>query len=129
MNDRYLFFLVKIFWFGLVSLAGGEVGPGLHFCYSLACPGYYRPQTKLREGNVFTPVCDSVHRGGVSVWGGLCREGSLSGGLYPGGLCLGGLCPVSRGSLYGGVSVRRHPPYGKERTVRILLECILVLVK
>ena len=25
-----------------------------------------RPQTKLREGNVFTPACDSV-RGGVSV--------------------------------------------------------------
>ena len=24
----------------------------------------YRPQTKLREGNVFTPVCDSVHTGG-----------------------------------------------------------------
>ena len=36
----------------------------------------YRPHTKLREGNVFTPVCDSVH-GGVSVQGGLC----------PGGLC------------------------------------------
>ena len=35
---------------------------------------FYRPQTKLREGNVFTPVCDSVRgRGalsrGVSVWG------------------------------------------------------------
>ena len=31
---------------------------------------HYRPQTKLREGNVFTPVCDSVHRGeGVSVYG------------------------------------------------------------
>ena len=24
---------------------------------------FYRPQTKLREGNVFTPVCDSVYRG------------------------------------------------------------------
>ena len=27
------------------------------FCF------YYRPQTKLRKGNVFTPVCDSVHGG------------------------------------------------------------------
>ena len=27
---------------------------------------YYRPQTKLRKGNVFTPVCDSVHRGEVT---------------------------------------------------------------
>ena len=24
---------------------------------------YYCPQTKLQEGNVFTPVCPSVHRG------------------------------------------------------------------
>ena len=29
------------------------------------CLGYiYRPQTKLREGYVFTGVCDSVHMGG-----------------------------------------------------------------
>ena len=25
----------------------------------------YRPQSELWEGNVFTPVCDSVHRAGV----------------------------------------------------------------
>ena len=24
---------------------------------------HYHPQTKLRQGNVFTPVCDSAHRG------------------------------------------------------------------
>ena len=28
---------------------------------------YYRPQTKLRERNVFTPVCDSVHGRGGSL--------------------------------------------------------------
>ena len=35
----------------------------------------------LQEGNVLTPVCDSVHRGG--------------GALCPGGLCPGGgvICP------------------------------------
>ena len=27
---------------------------------------YYRPQTKLRKGNVFTPVCQSFCSGGVS---------------------------------------------------------------
>ena len=32
------------------------------------------PATKLREGNVFTPVCDSVHG----------RERSVQGGLYQG---------------------------------------------
>ena len=58
----------------------------------------YRPQTKLREGNVFTPVCDSVHRVGVSVQGGLCPEGFCLGDLFPGG---GGLCP----GLEGGGSV------------------------
>ena len=62
----------------------------------------YRPQTKLREGNVFTPVCDSVNRGrGVSVQGGLCPMASLCpvGGICPGSLCLG------------------DPMYGKERVV------------
>ena len=34
---------------------------------------YYRPQTKLGEGNVFTCVCDSVH-GGVPVRGGCLVE-------------------------------------------------------
>ena len=32
---------------------------------------FHCPQTKLREGNVFTSVCDSVHGRGVSVQGGL----------------------------------------------------------
>ena len=57
---------------------------------------YYHPQTKLREGNVFTPVCDSVHRGS-SIQGGLCLGWSLSKGGE-------GLCPG--GSLSRGVSVR-----------------------
>ena len=76
----------------------------------------------------------SVWRG-VSVQGGLCLGGlsrGISGGeegLCPGGLSPGegGLCPgVSVwGSLSRGVSVR-ETPYGNERALRILLECILV---
>ena len=88
------------------------------------------PATKLWEGNIFTPVCHSVHRRGglclgrrgslpragglcpgwrgVSVQGGgsLSRGSSVEGGicqggvLYPGGLCQGCLCPE-------GVSVMR----------------------
>ena len=42
------------------------------------------PAKKLREGDVFTPVCDSVH-GGQS----LCPRGSLSRGVS-----------VQEGSLY-----------------------------
>ena len=91
------------------------------------------PATKLRQGNVFTPVCHSIHRGGlcpsmhheghhdqgVSVQGGLClgrslswgflSRGSLSGGLCTGGLCVGGSLPgglCTWGSLFG-VSLSR----------------------
>ena len=95
---------------------------------------------KLWQGNVFTLVCDSVHRGGLCPsihhrshdQGGLCPEGSLSrgisvqgdfclGGLCPGGLCRGGLC---LGDLCpeGSLSMTETPPY--ERVVRILLEWI-----
>ena len=73
--------------------------------------------------------------GGVSVWGslfwGLCSGESLSWGLclgvsVHGGSLFGGLC-LRRISVQG-VSVRENPPYGNERAVRILLECILVEV-
>ena len=49
--------------------------------------GNYRPRKKLREGNVFTPICHSVHgrgvRGQVSASG---SRGCLP--LGPGGVCL-----------------------------------------
>ena len=38
--------------------------------YSNKYTHFYRPQTKLREGYVFTGVCDFVHRGGVHGCGG-----------------------------------------------------------
>ena len=56
---------------------------------------FHRPQTKLREGDVFTPVCDSVHRGsmhdrgacmaGEYVWWGRgfhARETATEAGVY-----------------------------------------------
>ena len=61
---------------------------------------FYRPQTKLREGNVLQ-VCDSVHRGGGGAWSG---GGCLVPGVWwrpPGRLLLRAVC--------------------------ILLECILVI--
>ena len=72
------------------------------------------------RNDIFTPVCDSVHRRslskgglctgvfvqGVCVQGDLCQMGlcrSLSrGSLFRGGLCPGGLC---RGDLCLGVSL------------------------
>ena len=88
-------------------------------------------------------MCASLCGGGVSVKGGLCpgglcqdtvsvKRGSLSGGSLSRG-CLSRERPLSRGSLSRGrslsmgVSVRETPPYSKERTVRILLEYILVV--
>ena len=111
------------------------------------------PANEVYEGNVFTGVClstgggvsiqgGSLTRGslyrGVSVQGGSLSRGSLSkGGLYPGGLCprgclsigvsvQGGLCLIGSLSRGGLLSGRPPPLSGKERAIRILLECILV---
>ena len=43
----------------------GQCVGGTHPTGMQSCLYYYCPQMKLWEGNVFTPVCDSVH-GGVS---------------------------------------------------------------
>ena len=86
-------------------------------------PFNYRPQTKLREGNVFTPVRDIV-MGGLCWGGSLSRGLSVQEGLRPGGLCprvsvQGSLYPW--GSLSKGVSVQegslswRHPVRWKSR--------------
>ena len=78
---------------------------------------FYRPQTKFAKV-VFTPVCHSVHKGGVQAQaqGGSAWEVSRP---RPRG------CP-GPGLGEGGVSqhaLRQTPP---KQTVRILLECILV---
>ena len=43
----------------------------------------------LRQGNVFTRVCHSVHRWGGVCLQGVCNQGDLpQGGLHPWGVCL-----------------------------------------
>ena len=61
------------------------------------------PATKLGQGNIFTPVCHSVHRGGVHG----CSRGGMrgcSGGCM---VALGGTCVVAPGGcawlFWGGV--------------------------
>ena len=80
----------------------------------------------LGQGNVFTPVCDSVREGGSLSQHAPMHHRSHDGG---GGLCRGGVCP--RGSLSGGFLLgrpdNRDPRYGNKWVVHILLECILVL--
>ena len=84
----------------------------------------------LGQGNIFTGIYLSTGGGGLCPQGGLCPGESLS---------RGGLCPgesLSRGVSVQGVSIQgvsvkgslcQGDPHGKERAVRILLECILVL--
>ena len=75
----------------------------------------------LGQGNFFTPVCDSVHIGGLSA--------PLHAGIHPPPRTRGRHPPMTRG---------RHPPQDQRQTsllrdtvnmraVRILLKCILVL--
>ena len=74
----------------------------------------YSPQTKLREGNVFTGVCQSVHGGG--------EYGAFP--PYPRDRIPLGTAPPSAGLHHPG----RYPPQQQKRAVRILLECFLVLL-
>ena len=85
------------------------------------------PTTKLRQGNVFTPVCHFVHRArGVSA---THPQADSPPGQTPPTQCMLGYtpppCPVHAGI---------HTPLPSacwdtvnKRSVRILLECILVL--
>ena len=68
-------------------------------CMSERTHHYHLP--KLWEGNVFTPVCDSV----------------------PGGVCPGGVGVSVRGGV-----VTETPNMVKSGVVRILLECLLVQI-
>ena len=93
---------------------------------------FFQPANEVCEGYIFTPVCHSVHGGSRSLsWRGLCprrslSRGSLSGGSLSGGFLSGGLCP--EGFCQGRSLSWRPPLYGNERALRILLECILVII-
>ena len=83
---------------------------------------FYRPQTKLREGNVFTPVSHCVHRR---------MSASESGGSAPGfgGVCLWVQEVSASGSRWDTYPLDTPPgctPTVNKRAVRILLECFFV---
>ena len=73
----------------------------------------------LGQGNIFKPVCHSVHRGGTWSWG-VPGPGRVS--------ALGDVCS-SRGACSQGGAWWRPPGRLLLRAVRILLECTLVLKK
>ena len=80
---------------------------------------------KLREGNVFTSVCDSVHVGVPGLRGVWSRGCLVLGGAWPGGSSLG--VPGARGFGSGGVPGADPPGRLLLQAVHILLECILVI--
>ena len=120
-NDDYL----------MMKLLSGSNLNNLPLCLLWSVDGvpftdslFYRPQRSC-EGYVFTPVCHSVHRWGLA---------SVHTGIHP---------PPPAGTPQAGTprtgtSQSRHPPRSSHprpppnkrlllRTVRILLECILVI--
>ena len=144
---------------GTVFISVGETGEfesAMSFfrCWHLI--HFYRPKRSFGQGNIFTPVCHSVHGGGCLLqifgggvcpkffWGGVCSK--FSGGCLPqiflGGSApnfRGGVCPkfsggVSAPNFQGGVCSKFSGGGSSNfrntvtvRPVRILLECILVL--
>ena len=77
----------------------------------------------LGQGNIFTPVCHSVHGGGGGV---ACSQGVCSGGGGA-GACSGGV-PTPGGVCSWGVPGGDDPPWTTTMwAVHILLECNLVI--
>ena len=74
----------------------------------------YRPQTKFREGNVFTPVCHSAHLGAcipACNGAGGCLPGDVcQGDVFPRGMSAQRVCPGD--CLPGGCT----PPWTQRQT-------------
>ena len=96
------------------------------------CPSrikfYYRPQTKLRKGNVFTPVCQSFCSGGGCLPSAYWVYTPL--GRHP----TWADTPWADTTLEAHTPLLKHPPGSttppsrrpQQPTVRFLLECFLV---
>ena len=113
-------------------------------CILLECLLITARKWSLGQGNIFTPVCHSVHRGGVrgcsGGGGGMrCCSGGACMVLFGGGACVvlfrGGMHGFIQGGVHGFIQgghawffqfFRIQWDTVNERAVRILLECILV---
>ena len=129
---KYSFFMLslnaKIYWFISVHIT---VGLELYLVCSLP------PGMKLAQGYIFTGVCYSVNRGGACsgglwgclLWGGVWSQGSLlqGEGLVPWGSGPGG-SGHGEDLVPGRCLVKNPLGWPLLRVVRILLECILVLL-
>ena len=74
------------------------------------------PKKEVCEGNAFTSVCHSFHRGvglPVCITGHITRGVCIQGGLLPREVCIRGVCNQGKGSASGGSASRgwADPPY------------------
>ena len=121
---------------------------------NIRCQHFYRPKRSFGQGNIFTPVCHSVHRGGgflqiffrgvgsskflwgvvfLQILGGSFKfsgggSSKFSGGGGSSKFSVGGLVPRGCLQFFGGGGVSNFWNTVNVRPVRILLECILVTV-
>ena len=82
---------------------------------------FYRPQTKLRKGNVFTSMCQKFCWGGGHVWQGACVAGGMCGRENVhgrGDMCGRGACMAGGGMCVwgGGVCVAGETATAAEGT-------------
>ena len=108
----------------LCKIPNANTAPARH---KLQREHFFPAATKLGQGNVFTGVCDSVHRGEVSasVDAGIPTPGSRHpppGSRHPPGADT----PQEQTPPEQTPPRRRLQHTVNERPVRILLECILV---
>ena len=104
------------------------------------CSSNYRPQRSCGQGNIFTPVCHSVHRGVSASVTTPPRETPREQTPPPGADTPQERTPPRSRHPPGADTPQKHPPWEatppgsrlrhtvNERPVRILLECILVPV-
>ena len=95
----------------------GSFTPTIHYTIAIAIIimfHFYRPQRSCGQGNIFTPVCHSVHRGRLPH-------------------CMLGYHPPGADTPPGADPPEQTPPPGSRlrhtvngQPVRVLLECILV---
>ena len=99
----------------------------MNFSYLRLQAHYYRPQHSCGKVYVFTGNCDSVQGGRGDAW---WRRACMAAGMYGRGACMageGGMHGRGGGGEWQGGHDAWQERRPLQRTVCILLECILVI--
>ena len=90
--------ILVVWWFWTFFFVGGK-HVTCYMIFIISSLPFYRPKRSFGQGYIFTGVCDSVHRGGVSNPGGIWSRGVSQ--IFRG---WGGRCLTWGGVWSGGVS-------------------------